>query len=247
MNVDPQLTIVIPAYNEVERLGSTLDELRRYVERTPTQVVVVDDGSTDGTYDLVERASREDGRFVGVRHDVNRGKGAAVRDGLLRADGGVVAFMDADLAYGLAPLAEVMRRIEDGADMVVGARDLLETDSRGRYTPVRRAATATFSTLVRWVVPLDVPDTQCGFKAMRRPVARHMARVMTVDGFAFDIEMLLVARLWRLRIDRIPVEMSRSRGSTVRLLADSLRMGRDLVAVRTRSLRGGYPPRPAEL
>lgn len=243
------LSIIIPAFEEEGRLPATLATLREYMDGSDAsvEVVLVDDASTDRTREIVQDASRADARVRAVMHPVNRGKGASVRDGLLEASGDVCLFTDADLAYGLGAVPDVLDRVGDGADMVIGARDLSQWDSRWRYSPARRAATAGFHLLVQWLVPVGVPDTQCGFKAVRRDVGRELARAMTVEGFAFDIEMLLIARLWSLRIDRIPVDMSQSQGSSIRLMRDSARMGRDLMSIRLNALRGRYPARPGRL
>jgi dolichyl-phosphate beta-glucosyltransferase len=243
------LSLIIPAYNEQDRLRSSIERIRRWVGDSglETEIVVVDDGSTDGTREVIEAEARNDDSIRLIHRGLNRGKGATVREGLAQSRGDAVVFFDADLAYGLAPLQPAIERLEGGADMVIGARDLSEWDSRWRYSPARRAATSGFNMLVEWMLPLGIPDTQCGFKGFRGEVARHLCEVMTVDGFAFDIEILVIARLWSLRIDRIPVEMGQEQGSSINLARDSLRMGLDVARVRSSALAGRYPPRPGDL
>ncbi len=249
MNEQLDLSIIVPAFNEEQRLPATIRALRRYMDETDMtmEVLLVDDGSRDRTRDIIRAATSKDGRFVPIVHDRNRGKGAAVRDGLLAAVGRTALFLDADLAYGLEPVMAARSRIDAGADLAIGARDLARTDSRSLYSPVRRAASRVLHSLVQGVVNLDVPDTQCGFKAMRRDVGREMAICMTVQGFAFDVELLLLAHLWSLRVDRIPVQMTAGHGSSVKLLADSLRMAKDVAKIRLNAISGAYPPRPEHL
>lgn len=249
VNTDLDLSIIVPAFNESGRLPGTVSQLKRFMERAPVQVelILVDDGSTDGTDTIIRRACQDDRRVRSVLRTENRGKGRSVREGFETAQGACCVFLDADLAYGLDPILEIHGSIQDGADMAIGARDLSEQDSRQRYGPVRRMATAGFGMLVQTLLRVGIPDTQCGLKGFRRDVALELARCMTVEGFAFDIEILVLARLWSLRIDRIPVEMSESQGSTIRLLKDSLQMGREVATVRFNVMRGKYPHRPRHL
>jgi dolichyl-phosphate beta-glucosyltransferase len=244
-----QLSIIVPAYNEQDRLESTLDDIKRWIggSSLDCEVIVVDDGSTDATRSVIEAAARSDESIRPLLRGTNMGKGASIREGLQHARGDAIVFFDADLAYGLTPLEQAIDRIASGADLVIGARDLSDWDSRWRYSPARRAATSGFNLLVEWMLPLGIPDTQCGFKGFRGVVGRRIAGAMTIDGFAFDIEILVIARLWSLRIDRIPVQMAQGQGSSINLLRDSLAMGRDVARVRSRALDGEYPPRPGDI
>lgn len=240
------VSLVIPAYNEENRLPSTIDAVCDYIDASPLSIelILVDDGSSDGTRKIIEDAAGGREGIAAVLCDTNRGKGAAVRAGFGGAKGEVVVFFDADLSYTLDLIETAVGRIKDGADLVIGARDLTEKDSRWRYSPFRRMATTMFNILVEQVLSLGIPDTQCGFKAFRRDVAAAMFGKLTIDSFAFDIELLFLARAWSLRIDRVPVEMSHDRESSIRLLRDSIKMLRDIRNVRRKADRGFYGERP---
>jgi len=248
MSARPDITIVIPAYNEEKRLPRTLSAVLAHMDATGAnaELILVDDGSSDGTRRIIEEAAARDGRVAALSNPANLGKGAAVREGVRRARGRVVVFFDADLPYPLATIGQAVERLSRGADLVIGARDLASRDSRWRYSPLRRAATSLFNLLVEWSIPLGIPDTQCGFKAFSDEAAAALFDSLTVRSFAFDIELLLLARRWGMRIERIPVEMARAQGSTIRLTQDSLAMLRDLRAIRRRAKAGAFPPRPLQ-
>lgn len=247
MGPRPDMSIVIPCYNEERRLSPTVAAVLDYIDasRCSAELILVDDGSRDGTRSIMEQAARRDARVIPVPCGLNRGKGAAVRSGTLRSSGSMVVFFDADLAYPLSCIDAARARIGEGADIVIGARDLAARDSRWRYSPFRRAATSVLGRLVEGLVGLGIPDTQCGFKAFRREAALALFENLVIESFAFDIEVLLLARRWSLRIDRIPVEMTHSQGSSIRLTRDSLRLLADLWALRRRVRSGNLPPRPA--
>jgi dolichyl-phosphate beta-glucosyltransferase len=249
MGKRPDMSIVIPCYNEEHRLPSTVAAVLKYFDASPcgAELILVDDGSRDGTGSVIERAAEEDGRVIQVPCGLNRGKGAAVRSGVLRSSGDMVVFLDADLAYPLASIDAARRRIEEGADVVIGGRDLAERDSRRRYPAYRRAATSVLGGLVDILVGLGIPDTQCGFKVFRREPGLALFESLVTESFAFDIEILLLARTWSLKVERIPVEMTLPRGSSIHFTRDSLRLLGDLLALRRRARSGSLPPRPAGL
>ncbi|PIE18275.1 MAG: glycosyl transferase [Proteobacteria bacterium] len=247
MSAEPKLSIVIPAYNEAERLPPTLDAVRAWLDAVgwDAEIVVVNDGSSDGTRDLLEGVAAADPRVVPVTHADNAGKGAALVSGVAVARGERLVFFDADLSYALDNLAFAMARLDDGAELVIGARDLVAGDSRRDYGPLRRLASWTFNGLVERALHLGIRDTQCGFKAFRTEVARPLFAALTIGGFGFDVELLFIARRWGLRIDLIPVVMEARGGSSVSVVRHSVRMARDVFAIRRRARRGGYPERPA--
>ncbi len=235
------LSIVIPAYNEGARLPGTIREVAAWLgANAPTgELVVVDDGSTDDT--RARLAAIDEPRLRAIFAPDNRGKGAAVARGVMAASGEAIAFLDADLAYPLDQLSLLLARLDEGADLAVGARDLLPEDNRSIYAPTRRAATAVFNAMVTASLGLRVRDTQCGFKAFRRDAARALFSAITVERFGFDVEVLYLAERWGLRVDRVPVRMRPSATSSVRLVRDSLNMAGDLLRIRTRARRGDYP------
>jgi glycosyltransferase involved in cell wall biosynthesis len=206
--------------------------------------VLADDGSTDRTVAAAEAAAGTLPLRV-VRLGVNQGKGAAVRQGVAVARGALVGFVDADLPYALSGVDLALARLAAGADLVIGGRDLPGSSEVRGYGWRRRLSGAVYSVLVNALAVRDIPDTQCGFKWFRGEVARELFARLTVPGFAFDVELLLIAQLWGLRIDRIPVQFTHSDASRLSLGRDSARMLRDLVLVSRRRSRGLYERRPA--
>ena len=242
----PELSIIIPAFNEERRLPETIAAVRAWLDRTAVdaELILVDDGSADATAEIVAAAAAADPRLVPVIHPANVGKGHAIVTGVARSRGAQVVFFDADLSYDLDYINDARRHLGDGADVVVGARDLASSDSRREYGFSRRVASGVFNRYVDLMLGLGVPDTQCGFKGFRGDVARPLFAALTVGGFGFDVELLFVARRWGLRIDRIPVEMTARGGSSVSVLRHSLGMARDVWSIRRRGKKGRYPETP---
>lgn len=233
-----ELSLVIPAFDEGDRLSQTLDRVLAWAEGRDAEVIVADDGSRDQTPAVLERyASRG---VVGVRLAENEGKGAAVAAGVKAARGDIVAFFDADLAYSLEQLDGLLAPVRDGADLAIGARDL-HPEGLGPYGPVRKLATMVFGGLVGTALGLSVRDTQCGFKAFRADVARALFGALSVRGFGFDAEILYLAERWGLRLVRVPVRMHTHGASKVRVGRDAIRMARDVARIRGRAARGLYP------
>ncbi len=240
------LSIIVPAYNEAERLPPTLAALRAFLASRPWRVelVVVDDGSTDTTVAVAEGAAAPAFPVRVVSLGVNRGKGAAVKRGVAEARGAFVAVVDADLPYALEGFDLAMERLALGADLVIGGRDLPGSSEVRGYSWVRRVCGEVYSLLVNALAVRDIPDTQCGFKWFRARAAQALFSRVTLAGFAFDVELLVLAQRWGLRIDRIPVCLTHSQDSKMRLVRDSARMFLDLVRVNRRRARGVYEERP---
>ncbi len=229
--VVPELSIVIPAYNEVNRLGGFLDSVSRYLTSPGaprSEVIVVDDGSTDGTSDLVDRWGLTCPLIRCLRHPQNRGKGAAVRTGLLATEGALLLFADAD---GATPIEEERRlraAITIGADVAIGSRIIHGSNVHSRRLLRRRLMGRVFSSLVRRYIDLPVLDTQCGFKMLRSEMVLPLVRQCVTDGYLFDIELLARAHRSGLRITEVAVSWRDVPGSKIRLVRDSLAMWRGL-------------------
>jgi dolichyl-phosphate beta-glucosyltransferase len=240
------LSIVIPAYNEERRLGPTLDAVLDYLDAGDAgapesiEVLVVDDGSKDGTAALVRERAERDRRTRLLSLPQNRGKGAAVRSGFLASRGALVLFSDADNSTPIAEIAKLRRAIEAGADVAIGSRGLPDSDVRVTQHALRRRMGMTFNTLVRFLGGLEVRDSQCGFKLFRRDRALAVFERQRLDGFAFDVEILFIARRMGLRIVEVPVTWINSPDSRVNIWLDPALMLRDLVLVRWNALLGRY-------
>ena len=229
MTARPPLSIVIPAYNEATRLPRTLAALRAHLGDPAAQVVVVDDGSTDATAEVARAAGAAAFPVEVVELGTNRGKGAAVRAGMAATTGDSVLVMDADLATDLAAVAPALALLAE-ADVVVGSRAVPGSTVRGT-TGLRKAMGRTFNRMVRVVARLDVHDSQCGFKAFRGDVGRLLFALTEIDGFAYDPEVLVLARILGYRMVELPVDWTAVDGSTVRPVRDSLATGIALVRI----------------
>lgn len=228
----PSVSIVVPAFNEEEVIGTTLDELTLYLQSTGLsyEILVVDDGSTDGTARVVQDRLARGIRIIAL--DSNQGKGAAVRRGVLDARGQVIAFIDADLPYELQNLGNAVALVQSGADIAIGGRDLPASERDPSYPAARRLLGRGFSLVVRLLLVSDIPDTQCGLKAFSASAAKLLFSESKIRGFGFDFEVLFLARKYGFRLERIPVSMSHRHASKVRLVRDSLRMLVEVLRVR---------------
>jgi dolichyl-phosphate beta-glucosyltransferase len=236
---DHDLTIVVPAYNEESRLPATLDGLEAYLDQwgIDYRVLVVDDGSRDATARLT---SGRGPRFATIRQP-NAGKGAAVRNGMLQATGRVVAFTDADLPYDLDGLRAAHEAIHGGrCEVVFGARDLQESAVRAPRRFLRTLATWVFRSIVAQLVSRQVTDTQCGLKVFSRRAALEIFSRTTIEGFAFDAEVVFLTHRLTLPFRRIPVTLVNEYGSTISLSRHALPMLLDVFALRMRAWRGEY-------
>lgn len=229
-----EISIVIPAYNEEVRIGMTLVRTLEYLRaRHPSsEVLVVDDGSRDGTVNVVEEIAQTDPSVRVLRQPQNRGKGAAVRRGVMEARGKVVLFMDADLATPVEELDTLLVYLHRGYRVVIGSRGLAESDIRQRQPPGRELMGRVFNLLVRSVLLGGFKDTQCGFKLFDRDAARELFTRQKLDGFAFDVEVLLIAKELGYRIAEVPVVWYHAPNSKVSPIADSSRMLGDLLRLR---------------
>lgn len=233
------LTVIIPAWNESQRIGATLDHLLEPCQGIEiAEVIVVNDGSSDDTADLVRARAARAGRpcIRLIEHERNRGKGAALRTGLAAAETSLVGYLDADLSVGPEPFAEAARRIEEGADVIVGVRISHTGRPDGAGQPLLRGMLSRlFKRFQRRLIGLPLQDTQCPFKLFTsEAVARTLPRC-TSDGWGFDVEVLLVADRRGLRVEEIPVPWHFVGGSTVR--ANPLtawRTLREVLAIRRR-------------
>ena len=228
---DHDFSLVIPAYNEENRLPWTLAELRRFLDASGIdyRVLVADDGSTDRTATLADGMGP---RFSTVSLPQNRGKGAAVRNAMLRATGKVLAFTDADLPFELESLRQAYDLVRNArCEVVFGARDLAQSTHRAKRKLSRTLATWLFREVVKRLVSREVTDTQCGLKAFSLRAAREIFSRLTLDGFSFDAEVVFLTQRLGLTFQRIPVNLVREYGSTLSLRRHTIPMLRDIVGL----------------
>ena len=239
---EPSLSIVLPCLDEAERLPGTLAAYLAHFppDRVEVELIVVDDGSTDGTTAIADQIAAADPRVRVVRTTRNHGKGYAVRTGIQASLGEVVVFTDADGSYGPEQLERVMAAL-DRAPVAIGAR---LGSQAGAGPPLRRLASRVFNRVMRLLLGLPFHDTQCGLKGFRRGAAEATFRRAKVDGFAFDAEALWIARRLGIEVVEVPVRAEERQGSKVRLGGDALRMVADVWRVRRAAARGVYDEMP---
>ena len=245
MSEPPFLSIVVPAYNEARRLPQTLDSLQGFGREFTRawEVLFVVERSRDGTLQIASEAARQQENFLAIDNGPQRGKGHAVRSGMLRARGAFVFYMDADLSVPLGEIDAFLAHFaaHPDVDALVGNRQHARSRIVRRQSALRESMGQTFNRLLQTRGLASLHDTQCGFKAFRREAAQAIFSRQKLDGFAFDVEVLLLAGRLGYQIADLPVEWRNSADSRVRLVRDSFAMLRDMLRVRRiveASLRG---------
>jgi dolichyl-phosphate beta-glucosyltransferase len=239
-----RLSVVIPTFNEARRIGGTVERLRAELDlEGGVEIVVADDASLDGTAEAARRAGAD--RVLSLPS--HRGKGAAVRAGMLAATGDARAFTDADLAYSPEQVVRLLHEVEAGWEVVIGSRRHVDATTLVRAGRMREASGRLFNILTRLLVLHEYLDTQCGLKAFAGPVVPTLFQRGHVDGFAFDVELLYLARRYGLRLREVAVELANSQTSSVRVVRDAAMMVRDLLRIRRLAASGAYDLKPGEL
>lgn len=235
------ISVVVPVFNEAHCIRASLETLAGYLRQRgePFEIVAVDDGSKDASASLL-RALPAELQVMTLENTINLGKGAAVRRGMLAAEGARVFFMDADLSTPLPELERFLPAFEAGADVVIGTRKHREADIRTPQNKVRTYMGLGYTQLVNRLLGLGLSDFTCGFKAFTREAARSIFSRSVVDGWSFDAEILFLARRLGFRITEIPVIWEDRPNSKVRLVRDTARSFAELLAIRLRAARGGY-------
>ena len=238
----PRISLIIPAFEEADRIAGTLStvdsELRSSLQKSDDiEVIVVDDGSNDATSEIARKA----GADVVIRLEENKGKGAAIRAGVQEANGSVVAFTDADLAYNPRQVVKLVTLVESGYDMVVGSRQHIETKNLVRAGRFREVGGRLINMATSGILLGHYRDTQCGLKAFKSQVAKSLFDAGTLDGFSFDVELFHLAERWDLSLKEIPVEVENSQRSSVSAFRDGVFLLLDLIRIRQRARRGIYP------
>ena len=231
------LSLIFPCYNEADRLPRTLASYLAQLSPRPgeVEVLVVDDGSTDQTFAVAQAIAAQDDRVRVIRSQPNRGKGFGVRTGVLQASGALIVFTDADGSYGPGEVARVTAALAD-APVAIGARPA----GWATGPPARRLASRLFNRAIQALLGLGFDDTQCGLKGFRRQAARELFGRARLDGFAFDAELLFLARRLGLEVTEVAVRAEVRDGSKVQLVVDALDMLRDVGRVRRWALSGRY-------
>ncbi len=240
--MEPDLSLILPAFNEEVRLPQALERMVAFAQEQglEMELIVVDDGSYDGTAEIVRewQTKRIRGVTTSLVEIAHRGKGAAVRAGMHRACGPIAGYCDVDLSAGPEALAEALKSIANGADMVIASRAVPGSVLAVRQPWYRERAGRTFNFLLRKLAGIPFKDTQCGLKLFRRETACEIFRHQRLDGFAFDAELVVLALRLGFEVEEIPVRWTHYDGSKLKLLKDSLHMSRDIARIVRRLGRG---------
>jgi dolichyl-phosphate beta-glucosyltransferase len=241
------LSIVIPAYNEEIRLPKTLECILAYLQARPyrAEIIVVNDGSTDGTAEIISAYRQKFPALRLVTNEGNRGKGYSVRHGMLEARGEIALFTDADLSTPIEEADKLLGPLRDEEfDVAIGSRAIDRSLIEVHQSAIRELAGIFFNRMVRWIMGISFSDTQCGFKAFRRERARIIFEQQRVESFGFDPEILFLAKRNGLRVAEIPVRWSHDAATKVNVAADGIRMFLELLWIQWNALRGCYPRLP---
>ena len=245
LRMKPDISIVIPAYNESERLGSPLDKVLEFISsgKLNIEIIVVDDGSSDDTAVVAEKALGKAPEIATnvIRYEKNRGKGFAVKTGLLAAAADIAVFSDADLSTPIEEISKLVDPIRnDEADVTFGSR-AIDRALIGTHQPwSREQGGRVVNLIIKTMSGLKFYDTQCGFKAFNMPKFRPLLDMMTIDRFGFDVEFLFVAKHNGLRLAEIPVRWNDVAGSKVSAVRDTRRMISELAQIRRNAKNGSY-------
>jgi glycosyltransferase involved in cell wall biosynthesis len=237
----PELSIIIPSFNEELRLPASLEKIASYIlnKRPNTEVIVVDDGSMDRTAAIAESWREKIPQLRVLSNGSNRGKGFSVRHGSLEARGDVILFTDADLSSPIEEGEKLFAALQSH-DVAIGSRGVDRSLIEAHQSPFREFAGIVFNRIVRVTLRLPFVDTQCGFKAFRRERCRIIFEQQTIERFGFDPELLYLARHHGLSIIEVPVRWAHSPVTRVNMLRDSVGMFLDVFVIRWNALRGRY-------
>jgi dolichyl-phosphate beta-glucosyltransferase len=228
------LSIIIPAFNEAKRITETLSRIESYLKKQDYlyEIIIVDDGSNDSTADLVRNRSTHNNAIRLLQNKKNMGKGYSVKRGMLEAQGEYLLFSDADLSIPTEEIEKLIPWFSKGYDIVIGSRRL-RASNIVRHQPFYRVGIGrVFNILTQFLIVKGIKDTQCGFKCFRRDVAKQVFQRQTVNGFCFDVEILFIAAQLGYRVKEVPITWYDSKGTTVNILIDPLKMFLDLLKIR---------------
>jgi dolichyl-phosphate beta-glucosyltransferase len=237
------LSIVIPAYNEEKRITSTIERIIEYVHERAlaSEIIVVDDGSTDKTDQVVEEISQKNQFPIKIlKNEQNMGKGFTVKKGALAALGEYILFSDSDMSTPIEEFDKMLPLLTNDCDVTIGSRAMKNSDIQIRQVWYREGMGKIFNFFVQLLVFQGIKDTQCGFKAFRHDPAKRIFSKVTVNRFGFDVEVLFLAKMLKLKIGEVPIKWLNSPASRVRCVTDSLNMFSSLVQIRLNKIKGLY-------
>jgi len=235
-------SLVIPAYNESERITASLDKILAYIAQNnwDAEVLVVNDGSRDNTADVIRQYEQSSSIVRLLENPGNRGKGYSVRHGMLQARGDVLIFSDADLSSPIYESAKLIREIEKGADVAFGSRWLEADTQTERQSILRQIAGRVYNLLLRAILGLNYKDTQCGLKAFTRDAAEKVFTRQKIERWGFDPELLFIAKKFGMKMVEVPVEWAHDDRSKINPVVDGFKMGMEMLKIRWNGITGRY-------
>lgn len=228
------LSIVIPAYNEENRIGESLRKINDYLktQNYEYEIIVVDDGSKDRTVEILMEYSNKISHLKILNNNHNQGKGYSVKKGIFKSKGDIILFTDADLSTPIEEIDKLLGCFNKGYHIAIGSRALPDSDIKIYSAWYRQLMGKTFNKIIRLVLNLDYYDTQCGFKCFQRAAALEVFESLQLNGFSFDVEALYIAKQRGLKVKEVPVCWYNSPESKVKLIRDSSRMFWDILKIR---------------
>jgi len=238
----PKYSIIIPAYNEAKRLGSTLDRVLGFIkaQQWDAEVIVVNDGSRDATPELVREYLQRHPVLRLIENPGNHGKGYSVRNGMLNARGEVLLFSDADLSSPIEEAPKLFSAVRDGADIAIGSRWLRPELMTLRQSLLRQFYGRVYNLAIRIILGLTQRDTQCGFKAFTREAAHKIFPRQQIERWGFDPELLYLARRFDLKVKEVPIAWAHVEGTRISPLRDGMRMFGEVLKIRWYAISGRY-------
>jgi dolichyl-phosphate beta-glucosyltransferase len=228
------LSIVIPAYNEEGRIGTSLTEIYSFLKKRnyDFEIIVVDDGSKDKTLNLLSEYSQNIPNLIVLKNESNQGKGFSVKKGVLNSKGDIILYTDADLSTPIGELDKLIYWLDEGYPISIGSRDLPESQVNRHQAWYRELMGKIFNRIIRLILNLDYHDTQCGFKCFRNDAALEIFKGLRLCGFSFDVEMLFIAKHRGIKVKEVPIRWHNSPESKVKIVRDSSKMLWDILKLR---------------
>lgn len=228
------LSVVIPAYNEEKRIGDSLTKIHGYLNKHihDYEIIVIDDGSSDNTVNLLEEYSKTISTLIVLKNKNNQGKGYSVKRGVLESKGDIILFTDADLSTPIEEMDKLINWLNKDYQIAIGSRSLPESQIKIHQTWYREFMGKSFNKIIRMILNLNYYDTQCGFKCFKRTVALEIFKSLKLSRFSFDVEVLFIAKHHGFMVKEVPVCWYNSQDSKVRLVRDSLMMLWDILKIR---------------
>ena len=239
---DKSISVIIPAYNEGKYIEKAVREISNYLWKTfgSFEIIAVDDGSTDETLSILRNLSSKVSGLKVLYNGKNMGKGYSAKSGVLSASGKYIMFTDTDLSVPIDEIGKFVKKIDEGADVVIGSRAIKGANIIKGQNIVRKNMGRTFNLLIRMLLFSGIRDTQCGFKVFKNSVAKRIFNISRINGFSFDAEILYIAKKLGYKVEEMPVKWVNRPDSRVSMIRSSTRMFFDIFAIRRNNMKGFY-------